>query len=95
MRQRGLLRHYRKKHPEKANDPVALFLISGLGEEPCEEQTRAARMSERVKSIRAAMVRSSFSAGSSNSDDGSADNELRFTTGGSDEDDDELYEESS
>jgi hypothetical protein len=97
MRQRGLLRHYRKKHPEKANDPIALFYLSGEGGEAIQD-VRAARMSERVKSIRAAMTRSSFSGGSSNSDDNSGENELRFTTAGSfsgEEDDDELYEESS
>jgi len=89
MRQRGLIRHYRKKHPEKAVDPLSFMYFddAGVMSGDSEDASRPTRMSERMRSIRAALGRS-FSSGSE--DNGVVPGDL-FS---GEEDEDDVYEES-
>jgi len=90
MRQRGLIRHYRKKHPEKAVDPLSFMYFDDAGvlSADSEDAARPTRMSERMRSIRTALGRS-FSSGS---EDNGTPLPGDFLSG--EEDEDDLYEES-
>jgi len=64
VRQRGLIRHYRKKHPEKTEQLDAL-----LARHASVGGSDKARMQRRVSSLRSSMQRSSSGHSSSNDDD--------------------------